>query len=198
MTSCITPNKVYLHSSWNSWTKYWICILLVIKFESKTVSTKQKSKKKTIFLHLCSIFSQQAKKICHYPTCYYLTTRLWGHYPTLPYSKLKNHYSLGPVKCKHKTASIPMLFDQVAKAKRTNSDRIRTKRFGCLLVKAVPGKAPVCLVKSCLQKATSSTTHTGCKGLAAVLKGGLHNVQCLGGQIVAVFHLKKGLVTKEG
>ena len=24
------------------------------------------------------------------------TTRLWGHYPTLPYSKLKNHYSLEP------------------------------------------------------------------------------------------------------
>ena len=29
----------------------------------------------------------------HYPTRYYSTTRLWGHYPTLPYSKLKNHYS---------------------------------------------------------------------------------------------------------
>ena len=40
--------------------------------------------------------ANQAQKFVHYPTRYYSTTRLWGHYPTLPYSKLKKHYSLGP------------------------------------------------------------------------------------------------------
>ena len=32
----------------------------------------------------------------HYPTRYYSTTRLWVHYPTLPYPKLKNHYPSRP------------------------------------------------------------------------------------------------------
>ena len=34
-------------------------------------------------------WANQAQKFVHYPTRSYSTTRLWGHYPTLPYSKLK-------------------------------------------------------------------------------------------------------------
>jgi hypothetical protein len=46
--------------------------------------------------HQLQWWANQAQQNFHYPTRYYSTTRLWGHYPTLPYSKLKKHYSLGP------------------------------------------------------------------------------------------------------
>ena len=37
----------------------------------------------------------RAQKIFHYPTRYYSTTRLLGHYPTLPYSKWKTNTRWG-------------------------------------------------------------------------------------------------------
>ena len=49
-----------------------------------------------VILYFC--WANQAQKLFHYPTRYYSTTRLLSSlpYPTLPYSKLKNYYSLGP------------------------------------------------------------------------------------------------------
>ena len=43
MTSCNNPNNVHLPLSWNSCTKRGMCILLIIIFESRTVSNKIKA-----------------------------------------------------------------------------------------------------------------------------------------------------------
>ena len=55
MTSCITPNNVYLHSSWNSWTKCWIWILLVIIFQTELLNRYQ-----AMNIQLLSLFLGQS------------------------------------------------------------------------------------------------------------------------------------------
>ena len=74
-------------------------------------------------------------------------------------------------------------------------------------MKAVSGRAGVCLVKSSLQKPTSPSSATQ-DASACCTEGGVG--QCLGGQIVAVFHnisdrnfsqfvvLQEGLMAKKG